>query len=62
MPTTPSALARLRHELHTPLNHIIGFAEMLLEDTEDAATVRIAPALQLVHDEARQLLRRLDAA
>ena len=29
---TPEALAELRHDLRTPLNHVIGYAEMLLED------------------------------
>jgi CheY-like chemotaxis protein len=34
--TTPEAVAELRHELRTPLNLIIGYCEMLLEDTTDA--------------------------
>ena len=33
MSATPSA-AELRHELRTPINHIVGYAEMLLEDSE----------------------------
>jgi CheY-like chemotaxis protein len=38
----PEALAELRHDLRTPLNHVIGYAEMLLEDAtgEDAASIR----------------------
>jgi CheY-like chemotaxis protein len=32
---TPEALAELRHDLRTPLNHVIGYAEMLLEDAAD---------------------------
>src|ERR1041385_8989629 len=34
---TPEAVGELRHELRTPLNLIIGYCEMLLEDTEDPA-------------------------
>ncbi len=34
MSSLPS-LSELRHELRTPVNHIIGYAEMLLEDVED---------------------------
>ncbi|HEV2056301.1 MAG TPA: histidine kinase dimerization/phospho-acceptor domain-containing protein, partial [Methylomirabilota bacterium] len=30
----PTAAAHLRHQLRTPLNHIIGYTEMLLEDAE----------------------------
>ena len=39
---SPEALAELRHDLRTPLNHVIGYAEMLLEDAtgEDAAAAR----------------------
>jgi CheY-like chemotaxis protein/tRNA A-37 threonylcarbamoyl transferase component Bud32 len=32
---TPQALSELRHELRTPVNHIVGYAEMLLEDAPD---------------------------
>ncbi len=33
-PLTPEAVSELRHELRTPVNHIVGYAEMLLEDAE----------------------------
>ena len=29
------AASELRHELRTPVNHILGYAEMLREDTAD---------------------------
>jgi signal transduction histidine kinase len=27
-------VAHLRHDLRTPVNHIVGYAEMLIEDLE----------------------------
>lgn len=33
----PQDLAQLRHDLRTPLNHILGYSEMLLEDMADGA-------------------------
>jgi len=52
---TPEALAALRHDLRTPLNHIIGYTEMLLEDapgeTGLGETLRAArEALALINE------------
>jgi class 3 adenylate cyclase len=56
----PTRLARARHELRTPLGHIIGYSEMLLEEVEDGAARALAGPLGRLHDEARQLLARLN--
>jgi CheY-like chemotaxis protein len=58
----PEALAELRHDLRTPLNHVIGYAEMLLEDAagEDAAADR-AP-LEATLAAAREALELINAA
>ncbi|HSG82475.1 MAG TPA: protein kinase [Gemmatimonadota bacterium] len=32
---TPEEISELRHELRTPINHIVGYTEMLLEDLPD---------------------------
>jgi signal transduction histidine kinase len=34
-PLSPEAVSELRHELRTPVNHIVGYTEMLLEDAPD---------------------------
>ena len=31
---TPEEARELRHELRTPVNHLIGYAELLLEEDE----------------------------
>jgi len=37
--TNRTTLNHLRHELHTPLNHIIGYSEMLLESASEGSIV-----------------------
>ena len=49
-------LAHLRHELRTPLNHIIGYSELLLEEAAESGGRELAPGLNRVHENARQLL------
>ena len=52
----PAALRHLRHELYTPLNHIIGYSEMLLEDAADGPAHALAPGLRTVRERAQRLL------
>jgi light-regulated signal transduction histidine kinase (bacteriophytochrome) len=49
------ALAQLRHQLRTPLNHIIGYSEILLEDAASESD-EIRKLLMNVHSEARVVL------
>jgi class 3 adenylate cyclase len=53
-------LAHARHELRTPLGHIIGYSEMLLEEVEDGGGSALAGALHHLHQEARAVLARLN--
>jgi adenylate cyclase len=45
----------LRHELRTPVNHLIGYAELLLEEA-DALTPANRGLLETLRDQARQVL------
>jgi signal transduction histidine kinase len=36
--TSEESLSALRHDLRTPIGHIIGYAEMLIEESEEAGT------------------------
>src|SRR5947209_5214748 len=51
-------ITELRHQLRTPLNHIIGYSEMLLED-EGGLPEPIASKLRFIDSEARSLLSLL---
>ncbi len=52
--------AQLRHRLRTPLNHIIGYSEMMLEDVP--ACEAAAPALEQVLALAKQILGLIQPA
>ncbi len=56
---TPDEARELRHELRTPVNHLIGYAELLLE--EDDVNDDDAHMLTAVRDHARAVLELLPA-
>jgi class 3 adenylate cyclase len=58
--TDRSTLNHLRHELHTPLNHIIGYSEMLLESATEGSIVALEPRLRELHEYAQQLMLLVD--
>src|SRR5690242_9885359 len=49
-------VAELRHDLRTPLNHIIGYGEMLMEDAEDRGDTASVEALRQIHGTAKELV------
>ena len=56
----PSASAQIRHTLRTPLNHIIGYSEMLLEEAGERALDEFAADLQKIHSAGKQLQTLID--
>jgi sigma-B regulation protein RsbU (phosphoserine phosphatase) len=54
-PSSPDALAQIRHDLRTPVNQILGYSEMLQEDAEAAGQTSFVPDLQKIQFAARQL-------
>jgi CheY-like chemotaxis protein/tRNA A-37 threonylcarbamoyl transferase component Bud32 len=56
------AQAQLRHDLRTPLNHIIGYTEMLLEDAADASLAGRRARLEQALAGARAALELINAA
>src|SRR3984957_9450521 len=55
-PLAPAALSKIRHDLKTPLNQIIGYAEMLLEDAESAGRAEAETSLRRLLDSAQACL------
>lgn len=51
--------ADLRHQLRTPLNHIIGYSEMLLEDVADETSSDLKERLQFTLSAARRILEQV---
>lgn len=56
---SPEAVASLRHELRTPVNVLIGYAEMILETDVEPG---LAQALRTVVTEAREVVRSVEVA
>src|SRR5215208_5155714 len=46
----------LRHELRTPINHIIGYSELLLDEAEDLDHAAIVSDLVKIHRAGTDLL------
>ncbi len=59
-PLDPKAASELRHELRTPVNHILGYAEMLREDAADASPD--AACIDGIIAEAREVLAQINSA
>ena len=54
-PAQRALLAGLRHDLRTPLNAVIGYSEMLLEEVQELDAC--APGLARLHAAGQELLR-----
>src|ERR1700730_3111273 len=54
-------LGQLRHDLRTPLNQILGYTEMLLEDADENCLQEVKPALQEIHAGGRLLMDRIQS-
>jgi signal transduction histidine kinase/DNA-binding response OmpR family regulator len=48
--------SQIRHELRTPINHIIGYSEMLQEEAQEQGCEDLIPEFQKIRDEGQQLL------
>ena len=53
-------LSELRHDLRTPIGHIIGYAEMITEDLDDASLGLMANDLDAIRNAGQRMLGQID--
>jgi class 3 adenylate cyclase len=53
--------ALLRHDLRTPMNAILGYSEMIIEDFADTLSQRTTGDISRIIHESRNLLQQIDA-
>lgn len=58
----PEAIARLRHSLRTPLNHLIGYAEMVRDEAKDQGARAEKALMDQALSIARQIVDRVQQA
>src|SRR2546427_11607017 len=52
--------ARARHDLHNSISHILGFAELWLEELQEKGGGPLPSGLELIHRTAVQIMARID--
>src|SRR4051812_32187130 len=52
----------LRHELRTPINHIVGYSELLLDEAEDLGLDAVVDDLRKIHQAGTVLLSLVNDA
>ena len=53
-------ISKARHNLKNPVNAILGFSEMLIEDCEDEGLDAILPDLKKIHDSGTEILKIIE--
>ncbi len=56
MSKPPFSFSHIRHDLRTPLNHILGYSELLLEDADSDGLVQVSDHLGKIHDHGISLV------
>lgn len=61
-PSRSQSQAESRHRLLTPVNHILGYAELLIEDAEAEDRTDLLDALRSIHAEGRRIFGTIQNA
>src|SRR5512132_325112 len=56
------SLSEARHNLRTPINHILGYGEMLMEDAEDQGKEEFLPDLRRILEDGKLALAVINGA
>jgi signal transduction histidine kinase len=56
------SIAGVRHDLLTPVNHIIGYCEILIEDAEGSGQEQVLAGLKSILEQGRHLLEEIEHA
>ncbi len=59
---TGESLSEVRHNLRTPINHILGYGEMLMEDAEDQGKQEFLPDLRRILEDGKLALAVINGA
>lgn len=59
---TGEGLSEARHNLRTPINHILGYGEMLMEDAADQGHAQSVADLQQILDDGKLALAVINGA
>jgi diguanylate cyclase (GGDEF)-like protein len=59
---TLESQAHLRHEYRTPVNHIIGYSELLIEEAGERHLESFIPIFERIHEGGRELLESIQSA
>lgn len=57
LPTDTTALRALRHDLRTPINPILGYCELIVEEAGDAAPPELVAGIWELHMAGTQMLK-----
>jgi signal transduction histidine kinase len=56
LPKNSEAMRSLRHDLRTPVNPVIGYCELIVEEAEGAAPAKFLAGMSRLHRSGRQML------
>ena len=59
---TGEALKKLRHDLRTPINHILGYTDMLVEDAAEIGIAAFVEPLRKIRAGGRTLLELIQSS
>ena len=59
--TESAFLGKARHNLKNPVNAILGYSEMLIEDCEDEGLDHLVPDLQKLNTAGEQILDSIES-